>query len=810
MKRIIPITLLLSCFAGVYTAGAQTAGIINGLVADEHQEPLAAVTVSLLHAKDSSLVKAAITDTSGRFEIERATGGAFLLGYSSMGYGQVYSAPFVLDPAQGFAAPVQQLQPESHAMKAVVISASKPMIEVQPGKVVFNVAGSINATGSNALELLQKSPGVQVSNEEQILLKGRSGVQVYIDGKATPLDAKTLVEYLKGISSSDVEAIEVIENPGARYDASGSAGVINIKLKKDKRLGMNGNAELGLNQGIWLRSNAALGLNYRNRKVNIFGNLGGNIGNRENELNLYRIQKGTIFDQKTIMLNKRRNLNLKAGADCFLDKKNTLGILATTNLGGGSFNTEGGTDIYDQASGVLQQKLKASNTVPMNHTNANFNLNYRYDNDSTGTLLSFDADYGLFRSTSNSYQPNTYYDPSDQFQYAIINGNNAPTDINIYTAKLDLEHKLWKGKIGYGLKAALVKTDNTFDFLKYVDGAPVKDMSQSNSFRYSENVNAAYVNYDLSLAKRWTLQAGLRLEQTNSKGELSRSDHKEQDDNIVKRSYLDFFPNVLLGYQLSEDHLLNLHYTRRIERPDYQDLNPFENKLDQMTYEKGNAFLRPEYADKIELSYTFKSALSISAAYADVKDYAVTVTDTINEAATFIQKQNIASQKIYAFSISTPLPIAKWWTGYVSIWYRYQVVKGAFNGIELDFNAPGYGGYTQQTFLLGKGYSAELSAWFNGKGVDGTWEKSAMASVDAGLQKRFLDNKASIKITATDIFRTTRFRGGSNYGGTNLSINQQNENQTIRLSFSYRFGNSQVKAARQRETASESEGNRIK
>ena len=809
MKTITTLLITISSFAA-FNAQAQSSGTINGMVKDENNKPLEAVTVSLLKAADSSLIQAAITDTSGTFEIDRETSGHFLLSYSTIGYSKAFSAVFPLESGKGFTLPALQLKPENQKMADVVITAKKPMIEVKPGKIVFNVEGSINATGSNALELLQKSPGVRVDNDENIRMKGKSGVKVYIDGKMTQLDNKALADFLKSINSSDVESIEMIANPGSKYDASGNAGIINIRLKKNKKFGTNGSVELGMQKGLWYRGNGAASLNYRDSKVNIFSNVSANIGNRESKLNLYRIQNGSIFDQKTSMLNERRGVNIKAGADYFLDKKNTIGVLATTNLAGGAFKTDGYTDIYDQATGVLQQKLKASNNAPMNRTNANFNVNYRYADDSSGTQVSFDADYGFFHSTSNSYQPNHYYTANDSYLKTIINGNSTPTDINIYTAKLDFEHKLWKGKLGYGVKAALVKTKNAFDFFKYTDNVPIKDLGQSNSFAYSENVNAAYATYDLALGQKWNLQAGLRLEQTNSKGELSRADGTVQADNTVKRNYLDLFPNASLSYTLTPDHVLGLTYNRRIDRPDYQDLNPFENKLDQMTYEKGNAFLRPQYTDNVELSYVFKSAMNLSLGYSYVKDYAVTVTDTINGNATFIQNQNIASQKIYSISLGTPIPITKWWNGYVSLWYNYQMVRGEFNNIQLDLSAPGYGAYMQHTFTLGKGFSAEVSGWFDGKGIEATWQKNAMGSLDMGVQKRFLNDKASVKVSVTDILGTTRFKGGSNYGGTDLRINQQNENQTVRLNFSYRFGNSQVKGARQRKTASESEGKRIK
>jgi outer membrane receptor protein involved in Fe transport len=810
MKPISILTILSFICCSSFTAQAKADNTITGKVKDENNKPIDAVTVSLLKASDSSLVKMAFTDTSGNFEIERDLKGDFLLSYSSIGFESTYSDVFKLEENQNYSSPTVSLHSESKKIQEVTVTSRRPTIEAKPGKIVFNVEGSINATGSNALELLQKSPGVMVDNNENISMKGKSGVKIYIDGKMTQLDNKGLAEYLKSINSSDVEAIEMIANPGAKYDASGNAGVINIRLKKNKKFGTNGNVEFGLTQGRTPKVNGGASLNYRDKKINVFSNASAASGRRDNDLNIYRIQNGTIFDQNAVMTNKRRNVNVKAGADYFLDRKNTIGILATSSFGGGSFNSDGTTDIYNQSSGVLLQKLKATNNAPINRANANFNLNYRYADDSSGTQVSFDADYGLYRSTSESYQPNNYYGADDHFQYAIINGNSTPTDINIYTAKLDIEHKLGKGKLGYGAKVAVVKTDNTFEFFKYTDNVPVKDMGLSNSFVYTENVNAAYVNYDITLSPKWSLQTGLRMEQSNTEGKLTRADGVIQADNTVKRNYLNLFPNAALTYTWKPEHVFGLTYSRRIDRPDYQDLNPFENKLDQMTYEKGNAFLNPQYTDNIELSYIFKSMVNASLGYSYVKDYVVTITDTINNNATFIQNRNIASQRIYSFSIGSPLPIAKWWNGYINVWCNYQQIEGSFNNINLDLSAFGYGAYMQQSFTLGKNYTAELSGWFNGKGMENAWHKNAMGSLDIGIQKRFLNERASLKLSVTDVLRTTRFKGGSNYGGVDLAINQQNENQTVRLNFNYRFGNSQVKGARQRKTASDSEGRRIK
>ncbi|PSK90701.1 TonB-dependent receptor [Taibaiella chishuiensis] len=808
MKTKILTSILV--LAGALMAQAQTAGQIAGRVIDAYDQPLEVVTVSLLQAADSNLVRASITDSAGNFELTADKEGRFLLGYTMIGYKPAYTAVFTAGPGAGYNAPLLRLQSESKQIKDVVITSAKPMIESHGDKLVFNVENSINATGSNALELLQKSPGVMVDNNENITLRGKNGVKVYIDGKMTQLDSKSLADYLKSINSSDVEAIELIANPGAKFDASGNAGIINIRLKKNKKFGTNGMAELGLGRGKDWRKNGSLSLNYRNKKLNVFSNISGAANKYENDLRIYRTQKDTVYNQQTVMYKDRKSLNIKAGADYFLDSKNTLGVLVNTNFAGGSFGSGGATDIELPVTGQLLKTIRSTNDMPQSSTNANFNLNYRYA-DTNGTVISFDGDYGLYRGTSRSYQPNQYYDAGNNYLYSVINGNRMPTDIDIYTAKLDIEHKLGKGKLGYGLKTAYVRTNNAFDFYNYNgDDQPIRDLGMSNSFVYTENVNAAYASYERPLGKQWNLKAGLRMEHTGSKGSLDRADGKVQADNVVKRDYLDFFPSAALHYKLNEANSFGLVYSRRIDRPDYQDLNPFEIKIDQLTFEKGNAFLKPQYTDNIELNYAFKSLFTASLSYSHVKDYAVKVADTINGNASYLQEHNIASQRILGLELGSSLPIAKWWTGYVNVWFNYRAIEGSFNNISLDMKSPGYGIYMQHTFQLGKGYSAELSSWYDGKTLEGTWKRKSLGTVDVGFRKKFLDDRATVKVTVTDVFRTMRFRALTDYGGTRLDIVQRNDPTSVRINFSYRFGSNEIREARQRKTASDSESSRIR
>ena len=788
---------------------AQKKTNVTGSVKDNSGKALAAASVSLLQAKDSSLVKADISGANGQFDIVSSKSGKFLLSYTIVGFEKKFSEAFDLQEGQTYNAGSATLQPTVKKLQDVTVTARKPMIEIKADKTIFNVESSINATGSNALELLQKSPGIQVDNNDNISMKGKTGVKIYVDGKPTQLNSKDLAAYLKGINSNDVEAIEMISNPSAKYDASGNAGIINIRLKKNKKFGTNGSITTGFIQGVTPKGNGSVNLNYRDKKVNLFSNVGGNIGMNENALSLFRIQKDSLYDQHSSNRNNDKNLNMKAGADYFINSKHTIGVLVTGSFSNTEWTSNSNTSIYYNPTHQYIKSLQAFNTVPGHRTNMNTNLNYRYA-DTSGKEINFDADYGLFRGNGRSYQPNYYLDNNGNPLYQVVNRNYTPTDIDIYTSKVDVEQPKWKGKLGYGAKFSYVKTTNTFDFFNDVNGNPVRQFSRSNSFSYKENVNAAYINYQRQFNPKWSLQTGLRIEQTNSEGVLARADGVVQADNTVKRDYINLFPSAALTWTVNQKNTLNLTYSRRIDRPSYQDLNPFENKLDELTYEKGNAFLRPQYTDNIELSHTFKYMITTTIGYSHVKDYATQTTDTANN-ATFVQQKNLATQQILSFSVGSPLPIAKWWNGYANIWYNYQMFRGEIGANKVKTDIPMFGAYMQHSFTLGHEYTAEISGWFSGPSIwGGTWRTKSQGGVDIGIQKQLMQKKATIKISATDIFHTSPWTATSDFGGLYIKGSGSWESQTVRMSFTYRFGSNLVKAARDRKTGLESEAKRIK
>lgn len=796
----------------VHQANGQRSVQLSGNVVTSDGKPLSFVTVSLLNAADSALIKVAISADGGDFLFEAIPVQSYILRLTSVGYESLdrpLDATVLNQPKYNIGKLVMEKMLQQ--LTNHVVMAKKPMIEVKADKMVFNVESSVNATGSDAFELLRKSPGVQVDNNDNILMKGKSGVRIYIDGKPTQFDAKELAAYLKGINSSDIEAIEMIANPSAKFDASGNSGIINIRLKKNKKFGTNGNVSVGFVEGITPKLNESLSLNYRNKKFNVFGNFGHNFGINRNDMNLSRTQLDTLYDLKSVNKHDNQHFNAKLGADYFLNSRSTIGFITTHNATDGKETAFGNTPIYYAPTGTYIKTLVANSSGTGKNRNDNRNLNYRYA-DTSGTEVNVDADYGIFSGRGAAYQPNFYNDANGQLLYKVVNRNNTPINIHIYTIKTDVSHK-WgkKSTIGYGGKLSWVKTDNTFDFYtEDANGIPVRMLNRSNSFTYKENVNALYTNFQRLFNKKWSVQAGLRMEQTHSNGVLTRADGIIQADNEVSKSYVSLFPSGALTYNLNDNNTFNLTYSRRIDRPSYQDLNPFENKLDELTYQKGNAFLRPQFSNNLECSHTFKGALTTTLSYGHVRDFATEITDTVGN-ATYVQQKNLASMNNYGISVGSATPFAKWWSGYISLWYNYNLIDGLINSKKVSEKIPGYGAYWQQSFSLKKEFTLECSGWYSGPSFWGaTWKTRPQWQMDLGVQKTLFNKNLTVKLAATDIFYTAPWTAKNDFGGLKVDGGGNWESRTFRVNISWRFGSAQIKAARERQTGLESESKRIK
>ncbi len=819
-KQITPLSIF------IFLATFLSAQKISGVVTDASGKAQEFASVMLMSAKDSTLAKGAITDADGKFEIENATEGRYFLNVSVVGFKPFLSKSFDFDGKKDVLTDKISLKVLDTELGSVTVVSRKPVIVVKADRTVFNVESSPTAQGLNALELLRKSPGVNVDKDENVNIKGRQGVIIYINGKPSQMSGRDLAAFLKGLSSNDIEAIEIISNPGAKFDAAGNAGIINIKLKKNKKIGTNGNVALGVSQGFTPKTDGSLSINYRDQKWNLFSNYSYNYGTWNNSLNLISRIGDSLYSQHSQSNWTGNNHNLKVGADYTVNSKNTIGFMVNGGSGTPNWASDGRTPISRISTGRTDSILTASTSAAMKNQNINYNLNYRFA-DTSGRELNIDADLSQFKNRTEATMANRYRDATDSRTLTErLYWNTTPVDIDIKSLKADFETPLpigsgqvrkKAGKLGLGLKTSDVVTKNTFDFYNVNPNneSRVIDINRSNSFTYKERINAGYANYNVQV-KKIGIQLGLRGEQTQSKGTLVAM--KPTNSKDVDTTYFNVFPSAAFSYALSDKHAFNLTYRYSIDRPAYADLNPFENQLDELTFEKGNPFIRPMFTNTVELGYTFMQAATLSLNFARTTDFFTQIIDQelvpINGIPTqrfFVTKKNLATKKQYGVSINTPLPIKKWWNGNLSIWLNHAIIDANLGGDKvLKLNATGGGMWMQHTFSLGKGWSAEVSGWGNFGGLEGNIVNGKQGVMDLGVAKKLWDGDGTLKFTFGDVFKTAKWSGYTDLGKLHMDMSGTWEGQRLGVNFSYRFGNKNVQGARQRKSGLEDEKNRVK
>jgi iron complex outermembrane recepter protein len=788
---------------------------ISGVVLDNKGEKVEFLSVLLLKAKDSSFVKGAITDVQGKYEMKNMAADRYFVSASGVGFAKTTSQIFDYK-LENFVVETISLKNIDTNLDAVTVTATKPMIEVQADKLIVNVEGSINSTGLTALELLQKSPGVQVDPDDNVVIEGKQGVRIYIDGKPSPLSGRDLASVLKNMQSSDIEAIEIITNPSAKYDAAGNVGIINIRLKKNKKFGTNGSVNINPVLGVLTiephRNSAPKidfsgNLNYRDKKWNLFGKYGLGQGIYRNFRTNDKILNGTSFNNSILGAFHNKYQNFKGGADYSLDEKNTIGFVVNGNFSDNNFISKSRTLIGKSSEAVLDSAILTSNSrSPGTGANLNYNLNYRFA-DTKEHELTFDADYGTYRGRTNLFQPNTYTF-SDPNTLPIIRDYQqfTPTDITIISFKADYEQPFYKGKLGYGIKASNVKSNNVLDAYILKDGVPERDIDKSNTFTYSEKVFASYINYNKNFGKKWSLQSGIRAEQTLSLGNLES--FKQNALDKVDRSYLNFFPSFAITNNVSKDISFNLNYSRRINRPSYQDLNPFEYRIDELSYYKGNAFIKPRYTDRIKLSNTFKSVLTTSLSYYYTTDDYNNIS-RIDGNIIYNTTENFSNSKGLSLNISLNTSLTKWWEINYNYFFQKSSIFGKFKG-EGDYNVANqnFGFNGSSNFKLNKTTTFEVSGYYRSQF---TWiyVNKAQGQVDIGMKKKLLKDKADLKLSVNDIFNNVGFSALFVHNNIYQNIRGVYEARRFGINFNYRFGSNEIKSAREHKGGAEDESSRI-
>ena len=798
-------------------AFAQQQGKLSGKITDPANAPLASVTISLLKAKDSTLVKTAITSKEGLYVFENIPPGTYLLQASSAGMERRYSDAVIVNEGNNEAAGMA-LQPVVKNMGAVTVTAQRPFIESKIDKTVVNVDASPTNAGATALEVLEKSPGIMVSNDGAISLRGKAGVIIMVDGKPTFLSPSDLANLLKNMPASAIDQIEIMTNPSSKYDASGNSGVINIKTKKGKTAGFNGSIMAGITTSFFKTGNTlyvipksqnSISFNYRKNKINFFGNYNPNVFQGRSQLEINRVkldQDKKILGYNDVLTQFKfgnNNHTLKLGLDVYADKKNTIGVVVSGFTFSGHPTPRTITSTHDENYNLLSQMVSQTDNR-LNFKNLSTNINYRHQFDSTGRELTADLDYIIYDNVSRMTLTTDFFDGNGQaFGNQLQLKGHLPSSIKIWSLKSDYVHPFKKGgRLEAGVKSSIVDNDNMVSYVRW-DGNKWIDDSRSNHFIYEENINAVYLNANRQIGK-WSLQGGLRLENTIAKG------HQVTNDSGFTRNFTNLFPSAFLSYDADKSNKFTISYSRRITRPNYQDLNPFIYFLDSLSYRKGNPFLLPQFSHNFELSHSFKGKLITTLNYSNTNNVISQLVKPDGDLL-YLTSDNVARFRNVGITITAPVPLTKWWNSNVFINVFNNHYEGVYENKPLDMSFTSFMINMTQTFTIKPGFTAEVSGFYRARGIQQLNVDEPMYVLNFGAQKQVLKGKGTLRLNLRDPFWMQRYKGKTEYDIVDSRIANKWDNRQVTASFTYRFGKTgqQNQPARRRNSAAQDEQNRV-
>jgi len=800
-------------FLFFHCASAQTA-TITGIIKDSGGKPLQYANVLLLKSFDSSLVKGTISDSSGQYSFENIEKGKYFITASLTGMEQAFTKIFEIIPGKNeIDQGVLYLRSNGAELKNVTVAAKKPMFEQKLDRMVINVKNSITNTVGTALEVLEKSPGVTVSRQNNsIAINGKNGVTVMINGKITYMPMEALVQLLAATSATNIERIELITTPPSKYDAAGNAGYINIVMINNPYAGFSGSYFLTAGWGIKELGDAGINFNYRNAKINLYGNYTFNHGHFN--------QLSTVFTELTKAENTvstssfsdrdaiRDVHNARIGLDYQLDTATIIGVLVSGYNSRWSMTANNGTTITtnnlpDSTIGTVNHEVNLWQNIM-----ANLNFQHTFK---PGKTLFVDANYIYYRDNNPNTYSNTYYDNTKALLYHEDLRSSKITPINLWVFSSDYTTPLSKKiTMEAGAKIALSKFNNDVNQDKLKQGEWVPDAGLSANYLLKENIAAAYTSFNMNLSSKTTVRAGLRYEYTSSN--LGSTETR----NIVNRKYGELFPTFYISQKLDANNSITFSYNRRITRPAFNDLAPFTIFFDPKTFFSGNPALQPAIANTVQATYVFKNynfSLSYTHEVNTIENFYFQTQriDTISNIL-YLSASNFKYEQYLTAIFSLPFIVNKWWTMQNNINSNWRQINTTYDNVPVRLHTFDYSFNSTQHFTLPNDFSLELTGFYSSARYFGTEKSKPIYRLDAGLQKKLGNKKDILRFTATDIFNS-----GSNYRLTeslpikNATVNQNFDfrNVAYKITYTHNFGNKALKGKRERSTGAEDELKRV-
>lgn len=812
MQKCVLLVLILNAFC--ISTLAQIKTRLKGVVTDTAKQPLEFTVVCLVELNDTTKNKCVFSDANGTFTLLNVPEGNYRIKTNYMGYTPFISDVLTITATSGDSVILKDIVLKAgpgKTLNEVAITAQKPLIEKKIDRMVLNVENSVIAKGNSALEILQNAPGVGESRNGNLSLRGKEGTMILINDKPTYLSTSDLAELLRNTPGTNVQSIELITNPPAKYEAQGTGGIINIKMKTNKTLGANYTINALAGYGRYYKWNTGITANFRTNKTNISANYITSGNQRFNDQTVQRFNTNngitTRFDQDADRVRRIGYNHFNVSLEYYPDSKNTFRIFADGSFLAAKQTLYNNTLISKEAA-KLDSSYESVAPLKSDYTDLRYGASYEHKLDTNGTTLGFDFNAGRFDAREVTQYNNAYFladrsplHTSDTLRIS------SPIKIDIYSFNIDFSHPWLKNKhvLSAGLKFTYVKTNNNFGYDSLRNGTFFSTIF-SNHFLYKENVNAGYINYNFKEEKT-AIQAGLRVEQTNSEG-ISLNSSSES----VKRHYIDFFPSFFIDQQISTSSTINFAYSRRIDRPSYEDLNPFVYFLDQFTFTQGNPFLKPQYSNSFEFNYTLKEKYNASLSYVRIGQVMseVVKTDPVSKTLIF-SYDNLARENVYSLALTAPVTFTKWWSGVFFFNTNFNhITTPDFDGIPLNYQRIAYNFTANQTVNISNAMKCELNFGFQSPYITGTiFYNKPQYGLDFGISRTF-SKHLNVAFSLKDIFDTRARYFTSLLPNQHYQYHQKVETRIARLTVTYKFGNNKIPKIKNRTNSSQEEMNRIK
>lgn len=783
MKRYFYLLLLNFLIASFAYAQVK----VTGKVLVENNVPLASATAYLMKAKTTVILKAVVTDENGEYQFSDIQAGSYYVDVKMVGYTANKSNVFDINKSD-YKLPTILLNTDTRKLQEVAVEGKRPMVESKPGKLVLNVENSPLTAGNNALDIVQRAPGVSLDNNNNLQLMGQSGVSVTIDGRQTYMSGEQLVNFLKSTDGNQIKSVEVITTRAAKDDAEGAVGTINIVLKKNRMEGFNGTFNMTAGRGEKFRGNSSLSLNYKKNNTTVFGSYAYSNEKSHRKLLLDRViqNKGekTYFKQRSILDEKEQNHSYRFGVEQRTSVRNTLTVQfnGSNNI---EYNDNDSKTNVGKSFTTLDSLLISTSQFKELFDRYSANLNNEFRIDSNGRKLTLDLDWSKFKSSKRVGYNNQYFDGQlDAITPEEIQRSRMPIGIDIYVAKLDYEQPLSKvSKLEMGAKYSNVTSDNDLTFEDFLNNSWINNEKRTNHFVYKEQIAAGYIDYNNTIGK-WGLKVGARGEYTFSDGN-SLTLNKQ-----VKRNYFKLFPNANLTYTLDENHILSLGYARKITRPNFRQLNPFDYFIDKLTFERGNPYLNPQFSNEFTLNYTLMQRYNVTLGINDVRD---AIVESMGQDSvlkqTWVIRENLGKNLTAYLNLNIPITVSKIWSMNNNITGIHFNFDGMVSGHPLKRKSFLLQATSMHNLKLAKSLSANVNLRYFSPFKYNVYDMKARWDMELGATKTFKDQRSSLKLAVSDLFNTGNQNLKTNFGDFDSSIRQYQDRRVVRLTYSYKFGN---------------------